>query len=375
MPSAHTSHFVQLADTLPKVISTLHLQTPERRLTASHEVLQVMGPLGKPIWQAHISQIDRIDIGPQVGFDDGAMRLASHYGVPVHLVDGNGASSSILEPALTGRAERQLAQAAVRLDPELRLGLARQLVYGRVYNARALLQRWRMNKVKAAKKAVDAEAKALATSQAEAIEAKLKQMFSLRNRCLNATSLDELLGLEGQAAKLFWQLMDQLITGWRMGRRQRDPAHTAVNAVLNLLSHLLTRDMHTLLLHQGLHPGFGVLHSERQTDHLALALDLMEEFRAPVVESLALSLFNQGQLQKTDFRQYRPEGEDKRVSLTRHGTQMVIRAYEVHVTRPAIKLSKGRGKRSWRQVMLSQVRAYVAHIEGRTPYEAYKMDI
>lgn len=115
--------------------------------------------------------------------------------------------------------------------------------------------------------------------------------------------LDRIRGLEGEAASHYFGVFDQLITPksqLRFNGRSRRPPKDPVNAVLSFLYAIMSKEISGALQGVGLDPQAGFLHAERPGRD-SLALDLLEEFRAPVVDRLVLTLINRQQLQQDDF--------------------------------------------------------------------------
>lgn len=107
---------------------------------------------------------------------------------------------------------------------------------------------------------------------------------------------------------------------WRVLSR-RPPLHT-VNALLSLLSTLLTHDCRSACKTVGLDHAVGFLHRDRPGQP-SLALDLMEKLRAPLADRLALSLINRRQLRTADFRQL----EGGAVLLTDDARRTILMAW------------------------------------------------
>ena len=155
----------------------------------------------------------------------------------------------------------------------------------------------------------------------------------------------------------------------RLNRRRSDPLERrppidGFNLVLNFACGLLARDIGVAIGRSGLHPGFGVLHAEG--DHWeACVYDLMEEFRAPLTESLAVYLFNNRVLGPRNFA----PAPDGGVHIDREGGERVIRHYETFAERVVVH-PRSRRRGAWRAMMLEQAFAYAAHVEGRGTYEA-----
>jgi len=116
--------------------------------------------------------------------------------------------------------------------------------------------------------------------------------------------LDELRGIEGEAAADYFGVFDDFITSaepnFRFEGRSRRPPLDPINALLSFLYTLLTHDIRSALETVGLDPAVGFLHRDRP-GRPGLALDLLEEFRAVVADRLALSLINLGQVRSKGF--------------------------------------------------------------------------
>ncbi len=116
-----------------------------------------------------------------------------------------------------------------------------------------------------------------------------------------ARSCDELRGMEGKAAAIYFKHLSLgLLEDWGFSRRVRRPPTDPVNCVLSFLYTMLAIRCHTAVRLAGLDPQPGILH-EICYGRNCLPLDLMEEFRAPLADALTLSLFNMKQLSRDDF--------------------------------------------------------------------------
>jgi len=128
---------------------------------------------------------------------------------------------------------------------------------------------------------------------------------TLQHRCDGVHDNEELLGLEGRAADLYFSHWPDLITeeqrpSWTWEGRSGRPAHDAINSMLNYAYALLLADSVKAIISCGLDPHAGFLHSSSRNKP-ALALDLMEEFRAPVADSVVQTCINCQIVKPTDF--------------------------------------------------------------------------
>jgi len=114
----------------------------------------------------------------------------------------------------------------------------------------------------------------------------------------------ELMGIEGKAASQYFSVFDELILqnkeNFFFRERSRRPPLDNVNALLSFAYTLLTHDAAAALSVVGLDPFVGFLHKDRP-GRRSLALDLIEEFRAPLAERFILTMINTRQIDKGDF--------------------------------------------------------------------------
>jgi len=161
---------------------------------------------------------------------------------------------------------------------------------------------------------------------AVAIDAAQRRLGDAARLALDAPNLDALRGQEGEAGHAYWSVFAHLIRvndpTFAFGSRNRRPPRDPVNAVLSFLYALLALDTRAACEAHGLDPQMGFLHSDRP-GRMSLALDLMEELRAPLADRVALSLINRRQLSGRDFDRQ----ETGAVLLTENGRRTVLQAY------------------------------------------------
>ena len=116
--------------------------------------------------------------------------------------------------------------------------------------------------------------------------------------------LEVIRGKEGEAAKIYFDVFDHLITAnkeaFYLRDRNRRPPLDNTNALLSFLYTILVHDIESALESVGLDPAVGFLHRDRP-GRASLALDLMEEFRPYLADRLALSLVNRQQVKPSGF--------------------------------------------------------------------------
>jgi len=191
--------------------------------------------------------------------------------------------------------------------------LARTFVAAKVQNARQVLLR-------GGREAAD-------PTDADALQRAARALGDAIPRLEPATDLDVVRGLEGDAARNYFAAFTHLVRedreGFTLNGRTRRPPRDRMNALLSFLYTLLTADCAAACEGVGLDPQVGYLHALRP-GRPALALDLVEELRAPVADRLALTLVNRKQLSREHFLDHPGGG----VTLTADGRKAVLVTYQ-----------------------------------------------
>lgn len=183
--------------------------------------------------------------------------------------------------------ETRTAQYRASFDASTCLRLARGWIASKIANCRTLLRRnWRSE-----------------TSTSAQV---LRTLQDLMRKVRRTTSLQELLGMEGTAARLYFQHFtcmlrpETLVAPFDFMGRNRRPPRDPVNALLSFAYAMLTRQWHITLSAVGLDPYRGFYHQPR-FGRPALALDMMEPFRPLIADSSVLMALNNGEVHPTDF--------------------------------------------------------------------------
>ena len=151
----------------------------------------------------------------------------------------------------------------------------------------------------------------------------------LLRRVQHARGLDRLRGLEGLGSRLYFRTMALRHPNLGFEARRRRPPKDTVNAALSYAYAILLSVALSAVTHAGLHPEIGVLHATGRR-RPSLALDLMEEFRVPVVDIPIFSAFFQGELKRTDALV-----AERGVMLTEQAKRVVISRVERRLASPS----------------------------------------
>lgn len=283
----------------------------------------VVAPASKRRIPLH--KVDEVVVMGDVTMTASALYMLLDKNIEVHFLDGIGRFKGRLTPGLSKNSLLRLAQHRAHNDLSKRCELARRFVIGKLSNQRTMLQR--TNRRQSDPK-FDEEI-ALIGSNIRQLAALSTNITAVPPKLVSGdtgiegTPLETILGLEGSGSAAYFRCFGKMLADpeqWPFAGRIKRPPTDAVNALLSFGYSVLTTRVASAVQLVGFDQFVGFLHSSiygRQ----ALALDLMEEFRPLVVDSVVLTLLNNRMLTTGDFQvelgAYRLKKEPRRLFLTR----------------------------------------------------------
>ncbi|NCJ08006.1 CRISPR-associated endonuclease Cas1 [Synechococcales cyanobacterium C] len=362
--------------TYPKVCNIVHTQSKKQKTKVSPEIwkqemttlylteqgsyLRVKHQQFRVYYQKElrcsvpINRVSHIVIFGCCQLSHGTISLALSRHVPILYLSHNGKYFGRLETAGQAQVKYLIQQVHKSQDQDFVLSQARSMVAAKLHNARMLLKRLsRRRKTELAKEVMD--------------ELKIIN----QEKIISANSIEVLLGHEGHASQRYFRAFSSLLKDdFQFDSRNRRPPKDPVNSLLSLGYTLLSQNIHSMVEVAGLHTHFGNLHKPR-SNHPALVSDLVEEFRALVVDSLVAYLVNSGIVKPEDFTP-----PDERGGVYLHPATLKVflhhwsKKLETQVTHPHTGY-----KVSYRRCMELQVWEYIACLQGDQPvYRAMRWD-
>lgn len=284
-------------------------------------------------------QVEQIVVFGNASFTTPAMAFLLERGIDVAYLSSRGQYRGRLQPQLCKDASLRQIQYKRSLDPAFRLAVAKQIVSGKVHNALVFCQRQRR-----------------LTPEAQL---HLQTLIHVLQRIPAAARIDEVRGYEGAASAAYYKIFRTLLKH-DMGfqSRKHRPPTDPVNALLSLGYTILYNNLYAHINVVGLDPYLGFFH-ETKHGHAALASDLLEEWRAILVDSVVLSLINRGELLPRDFRKVL-----WKIRLTREGLKKFLQAYDrrlaTEVMHPSLQQHL-----SYRRCLEMQVRHFTRVLVGQ----------
>ncbi len=286
-----------------------------------------------------------------------ALELLANQGVDVGFFTLKGRLKGRFVSAVSRNVVLRVRQFERTRDEGFARRLAARIVWAKIGNARRVVQRFARNHPEVSLK--DAS----------------QQLESLQAQALEAGDMNALRGVEGTAAAVYFRAFGQMVRRpFAFQGRRRRPPRDPVNALLSLGYTLLTNEMVGRLSVHGFDPYLGFYHTLRY-GRPSLALDMVEEFRHPVVDRLVLSLVNRRVLKPENFT----VEEDGSVRLEPSALKRFLSAYEAALRRPVgwrrrpADLSPDR-EVSVREVLDAQVRRLAHAVQSGGSYQPFEWE-
>ena len=295
----------------------------------------------KELQQVRAIDVSQISVFGNVQLSSQLMRAAFSRQTPVCWFSYGGWFQGVAHGLPSKHVELRRRQ--VGIAAQAGLPIARRFVEGKIRNCRTFLRR---------------------NSRADTGPV-LTQLKRLADQAAAAQSVESLLGLEGAAARLYFgrfagMLKNDDVGTFNVKGRNRRPPRDPVNCLLSYAYSLLVKDLTATVLAVGFDPYVGLYHRPR-FGRPALALDLAEEFRPLIADSVVVGAINNGEIRPTGFI-VRAQG----VAMNKQARRSFISAYERRleheIVHPTYKY-----RITYRRVLEVQARMLGAYLLGEIP--------
>ena len=291
--------------------------------------------------ERRLMDVSQVSLFGNVMISAQALRELTTRGIPVCHMTYGGWFHGLTSGLVHKNVELRIRQFEIAANPERALKIARCFISGKIRNSRTLLRRH-----------LPADETGILPSLAE-----------FRHKAERATSAETLLGLEGMAAKIYFAGLFALLNGrhdFDVNDRNRRPPKDPVNAVLSFVYSLLVKELTIVLQGVGFDPMLGFFHRPRY-GRPSLALDVAEEYRPLIGDSVALMAFNNGEVDHSSFLE-----RAGAVTLTEAGRKSVIAAFERRLEQEVTHPTFGY-RVSYRRILEVQARLLARAVTGELP--------
>lgn len=269
---------------MKKLLNTLYITKPDCYLHKERETVVIKQGDAK-LAQFPMLALQNILCFGQVGVSPALMAACLESNVGLSFFTEFGKFQAQVMGMPKGNVLLRRTQYRWADDEDKSVSVARLMIAAKVGNCRAVLLREQRNH-----------------GDHDDMTNAAKALAALLEDIRHARSLSRLMGLEGEAASVYFSVFTYLLRapGFEFCGRVRRPPSDPVNALLSFAYVLLASECASALAGVGLDPYVGFLHQDRP-GRKSLALDLMEELRAPLADRFVLTLINRGQIKSTDF--------------------------------------------------------------------------
>jgi CRISPR-associated protein Cas1 len=284
-------------------MATLYVTEPGARIEKEYRRLLITKD-DDVLLAVPLGRVSEVVLVGQVGATTPALLMLLDAGIPLSFVTRTGQLRGRLAPPSPKNLPLRHAQYDRARDPDFCLAIGKAIVDGKLRNSRALAYRIRRSRPQ------------IATDLLARIEQAIGAVAQ-------ASDMDTLRGIEGSAAKAYFEVLrEALRPELTFEKRTRRPPRDPANALLGLGYTLLTQNLITACEVVGLDPYDGFFHADKY-GRPALALDLVEEFRGPVVDSVVQLVINKRVVGPDDFE----VGQDGGVYLSDRGLRKFLEQY------------------------------------------------
>lgn len=321
-------------------MSVLYVTQPDAILSKKQEAFKVALKQKDGSWlkkNIAAQTVEQIVLMGHPSITGEALTYALELGLPIHYLSYFGKYLGSALPGYSRNGQLRLAQYSVHNNSEKRLALVKEIVKGKIHNQYNLLYRKgeKDNPLKQRKKAVE-----------------------------NQKTLDQVRGMEGLAAReyfAYWQGI--LPQGWKFEGRNRRPPRDPVNALLSFTYALLQIQVAAGVHLSGLDPYIAYLH-ETTRGQPAMVLDLMEEFRPLIADSLVFSVLNRKEFKPSDFQESLGA-----FRLKESSRKKFLEAFEQKINEE-FKHPVFNYRCTYRRSIELQARLLARHLQEEIPYKA-----
>jgi len=251
----------------------------------------VVAKEGKKLLEIPIVNLDEIVLVGNVNYSSQLLKLLLKKNIRVSYITTYGHYEGSFQPELSKNSKLRILQFRKFIDDKFKLDISKRFVKGKISNMRTLLLRYNQT-------LFDEDINKVTVS----LKKNLEELEEVKTS-------NEILGLEGISTRNYFSAFNKIFKTtyeFNFEKRKRRPPTDPINSLLSLGYTLLLKDMIGALYIAGLDPYIGYFHVAKY-GRPSLALDLMEEFRPIIADSVALTLINKEILKPDDFK-YKLDG-------------------------------------------------------------------
>lgn len=297
----------------------------------------VVGRNHEVLFEVPFESIDDVTVFNSVHISASLITDFIANGIPITWLSGYGKYFGTLINTNTVDIHKHQRQFTIRGDKEFCLELSKKIITAKVNNQLTILRRYERNLPEGT------------------VNMQINNICHIRKNIYKATTTDELMGYEGIISRIYFEALGKIVPPkFAFTKRSKQPPLDPFNAMLGLGYSMLFNEIMAGAINAGLHPFVGCMHALKG-GHPALISDLIEEWRAPVIDSLVLTLVKRNMIYPEEDFQYADEG----CYLNSEGRKIFLGAYnkKIKSTNQYMEMSQ-----SYRESIYRQCKSYASSI-------------
>jgi CRISPR-associated protein Cas1 len=271
------------------LLNTLYVTNPEAYVSRDGENV-VIKIDNKEALRRPVHILENIVCFNYVGISPGLMKLCVDNNVGVSFLNEYGRFMARVSGKVKGNVLLRRTQYRYADEVGKSLEISKNCITGKLVNCRNVVSR----AIRDHEDVVDSDRMRFV----------LEKLSGSLENAKNATNIDELRGIEGEAARNYFSIFDNFILKQKENfyfiERSKRPPMDNLNALISFAYTLLANDMESALETVGLDPYVGFMHTDRP-GRISLALDMIEELRPYIAERFVISLINKKQISPKGF--------------------------------------------------------------------------
>ncbi len=296
-----------------------------------------------------VIKVDSVIVFGSCNISTKAIEVLLEDQIPTTFLSNNGRYYGRLISTEEKNIELRVEQMEKYKNDDFRLLFSKQIVKGKILNASYLLKN--LNR----------------TAKKEEVAKLISELYDSIDSLSSALALDSVRGYEGNASVKYFEAMRMLLkVDLGFDNRNRRPPKDPINSMLSFLYTLLMYQVYSAVNITGLDVALGLFH-EYKNHRPALALDLMEEFRALLADQIVFDMVNHNMVDSSDF--HNDETEKYAVLINNDLRKKIIKKFETRINTPIVY--KGESI-SYRRLLEYKARELAASIrKGFMDYEPF----
>lgn len=295
-----------------KLLNTLYITSPDRYLSLDGENV-VIQDKSKEVGRVPLHNLERIITFGYAGASPALMGKCATNSIELVFMSGSGRFLARVEGEVSGNVLLRRRQYRYADDENMRLNISRNIICAKIFNSRWTIERTLRD-----------HSMRIDTDRFTVCSQLLKKSI---NNAQCASDINVLRGIEGEAAQIYFSVFNDMILqqkdDFSFTVRSKRPPKDNVNALLSFAYSLASGMCASALEAADLDPYVGFMHTDRP-GRRSLALDIIEELRAPLCDRFVLTLINKKIITANDLY----KREDGAVMLTDNGRKAFITAWQ-----------------------------------------------